>query len=265
MKIQVICSPGLGDFLIFHIASYHLQRAGWDVETITPHQFGWLPRSHLDNIDAILLQEDNGPLAQKVKHANVPVYRFIGSYREEKHGPLNPNLDFVADLKQPMVENVVNCLKTLFHIDATKQNGLQIPPHLQHRKFPNRVLLHTTSGDIKRNWPLDKFEKIASFLKQEGFEPTFLPLFDTVDELASYIYESGYFIGNDSGPGHLASLLQIPHVILGREAKHMLHWRPGWLAGEILTPPPFKFCENRWRHFISVNSVKRAFYRIKCN
>ena len=68
---------------------------------------------------------------------------------------------------------------------------------------------------MTRNWPQEKFLKIAYLLKESGYDPVFIPgkgneewkrfnlkieEFDTLDSLSNYLYESGFFIGNDSGP-----------------------------------------------------------------
>ncbi len=71
----------------------------------------------------------------------------------------------------------------------------------------------------------EKFLKVAAWLSREGYDPVFTvapyeqsewsgPLFPQLEDLASFLYESGAFLGNDSGTGHLASLLKIPHLII---------------------------------------------------
>jgi hypothetical protein len=70
------------------------------------------------------------------------------------------------------------------------------------------------------------------------------------------------FVGNDSGPGHIASCLHIPHLIIGRSARHMRFWRPGWLPGAIVTPPSWipnfkgwRIRENYWQTFVGAGNV----------
>lgn len=271
MKIAVVCAPGVGDAVILHIVSHHLALAGFDVLTDTPHQFGrWLSDYHFgpyENCDAIFLQYDNTARSKRIHDLDKPVYTFYGSYQLSKHGPLRPGLDYVSDLNRTMVDNVVTSLKTLFALPATSANGFTPPPGLIHRRFEKRVAIHTTSGAPSRNWPLPKFEKVAHWLESQGYEPALLPQFPSLEELTSFIYESGYFLGNDSGPGHIASCLQIPNLIIGREERHMRHWRPGWGLTEIVVPPRwipnwknFRLREKKWKSFIStkrvINSLK---------
>jgi hypothetical protein len=265
-KITVVCSSGVGDAVILKIVSHHLLLAGFDVGTFTPHHFGkWESDAKFGDwreCDAIFLQHDNGPKSKEIQHCGKEVYTFYGSYNPAKHPPLRPGYDFVSDLNQTMVQNVIAALKALFNIDAGPDNGLVPPPNLTHRKYIRRVAIHTTSGHPSRNWPLKKFQKIAKWLESQGYSPEIMPPFPTLEDLTSFIYESGYLIGNDSGPGHIASLLKIPHLIIGREEKHMRHWRPGWLPGTILTPPTWipnwkglRLREREWKRFVPTRKV----------
>ena len=89
-----------------------------------------------------------------------------------------------------------------------------------------------------------------------------LPNFPTLDDLASFIYESGFLIGNDSGTGHLASALEIPTLtIIQTTSKKGFRWRPGWTNG-IVIKPFFKLkLKNKtyWQCFISTKKVLKAF------
>lgn len=93
-----------------------------------------------------------------------------------------------------------------------------------------------------------------------------LPEFPTVSELAAYLYESHFLIGNESGTGHLASNLGIPTLIVAGCPKQMILWRPGFLLGQVITPPSyipnFKFLrlrEKKWQTFISPRRILKAF------
>lgn len=265
-QIEIVCAAGIGDALIFHIASYHLSLAGLSVTTVTPHRFGkWFDGYRFSDVpiaDTIFLQHDNSLKAKQIHASNRSVYTFYGSHLESKHGPLRSGFDYVCNPKLCMVENLVLAIQTLFHLPATPENGFHPPPHLIHRRYPRRIAIHTGSSDKDKNWPLEKFMQVADFLKNQGYEPTFLPLFPTLEELASFIYESGFFLGNDSGPGHIASCLNIPHLIIGRDQKQMELWRPGWLKGTILTPSPWipnckplRIRKNWWKSLIPTKKV----------
>lgn len=280
MKIAVVCSIGLGDCLIMHIASHHLSQAGYDVTTFSDHLEGfgsWLKgysfakqpkieevEEALSAFDAVILQHDNSEKAKKIRAFHPNVYGFFGSHLISKHGPLT-TLDYVCDPSKCMVENVVLAMQKWFQ-RGSPENGFCPPPHLIHKKNPKKIIIHSGSSDLNRNWPLKHFQKIARNLEKEGYAPFFItknekPVFSSLEELASEIYESGAFLGNDSGPGHLASCLQIPSLIIGKDYKHLQLWMPGWLPPVVVTPPKitsyFKCTRPYWKHFIRPNQITK--------
>ncbi len=294
-RLAIVCSDGLGDGLVMLIASCHLRTIGYEPVIFSPHLSGfgpWLPeerpRPHpkswpeaLETFDAVLLQHDNTARAHAIaslRTPRFPVYVFYTNYRLSKHGPLpNPLVfDYCFDESRTMVDNIVCGLEALFSSKALSDTGLRPPAHLVHRKFDRRVALHPISGHPFRNWPKRKFLALSKRLKSLGFEPFFLLtpdlrgewpeenalFFSSLQDLAAFIYESGYFIGNNSGPGHLASSLSIPTLILGHQELHLRFWRPGWLQGGILFPSrkiPKPLRDRYWKLFISIRSVLNSF------
>ncbi len=277
-KIAVVCAPGIGDGLILHIASHNLVRMGYEVTTFHDHLVGfgkWLAgyrfakQPDLEKIeeifapfDLILLQHDNSAKAKKIRALPKKVFSLYGSHRVSKHGILL-ECDYVCDPNRTMVDNVVKAVVQWFGA-ASKENGLIPLPNLIHRKYPRRVAIHSTSGAMEKNWPEKKFAAIARHLEKEGYNPIFLTqgkknLCPTLEDLASFLYESGSFLGNDSGPGHLASYLKIPSLIIGKEEKQMRLWRPGWLLSEIAVPPlwssRWKWTRSRWKIFITQKNI----------
>ncbi len=288
VNIAVICSQGLGDALIMHIASHNLVKAGFKVVTFSDHLGGfgpWLPGYSFakqpslatipevfKSFDAIILQHDNSQKAIAIKRLNIKNFGFYGSHKPEKHGPLTP-FDYVCNPTLCMVDNVVLALTQWFNL-SSKKNGLTPPPNLIHKKYPKRVVIHPSSSDPCRNWPLKRYERIASALKDKGYDPVFIskddaPLFTSLEDLSSFIYESGSFIGTDSGPGHLASNLNIPCTILGTSYHHLRLWRPGWHPPQVITPPKwssrFKWTRKHWKSFIPTTIVIKNIINSKLN
>ncbi len=296
-RIAVVCAPGIGDALILHIASFQLQTHGYEVVTFSNHlaSFGsWLKgfqfapqpsNDHLhetfDSFDAIFLQHDNSLKARQITLLNKPIYIFYGSHVLSKHGPLRYGYDYVCDQSQTMVDNILRAIQTLFRLSSsTPENGLKAPAGLIYRRHTKRAAIHPTSAAAEKNWPRHKFLELSKWLETQGYEPVFLappaekslwggPEIANLEALASFIYESGLFIGNDSGPGHIASYLKIPHLIFGTGKRHMRFWRPGWMEGIIATPPSwipnfkgFRLRERYWRNFIT---TKGAINRLKKN
>ena len=107
-----------------------------------------------------------------------------------------------------------------------------------------RVVIHTGAGHPVRKWPVERFNELAARLRAAGWEVVMLddslrdlgPLLDT-------LATAGRFIGNDSGPGHLAALLGVPtFTIFGPQLPELFapqHPQAAWIEG---APCPYKPC-----------------------
>lgn len=183
-----------------------------------------------------------------------------------------------------MVEQAVAfCSERMGLVGAHDGVGLQVPPNLKHRLYPRRVMLHPLSYNEKKNWPAHKYVALARQLRKEGYDPQFvlspkerrdhlevfgtefeIPPFADAQALAAYLYESGYVIGNDSGVGHLASMLGIPVLTIYRKRRDGFCWRPGWGQGHVVRPAVSPgILRNQWRRFLSVGRVLRSFHVLR--
>ncbi len=298
MKAAVICSKGMGDGLMMMVASHRLKLEGYEVTTFQDtlgEPCDWFPghafakRSTIETLDCfdfILLQNDNTPFSfDLIDRYREKIHVFYASYEEGKHRPRTPN-DYLFNRCNPMVTNIAEGIASLLgKVDPILENGITIPKELSYRKYQKRVIIHPTSTTPKRTWTAEKFIQVAQDLEKKGYSPVFsvspserkewlsllnnrfpLPEFPTVSELAAYLYESHFLIGNESGTGHLASNLGIPTLIVARCPKQMILWRPGFLLGQVITPPSyipnFKFLrlrEKKWQTFISPHRILKAF------
>ncbi len=289
MKFAIVCASGIGDGLLMQIAAFHLRRLGHDVVTFSNPLLSfanWFPgfefRPQPENIeetfapfDAIVLQHDNTIKAKKISSLAKEVHIFYGAHVPSKHGPLRPLLDVQFDRDVCMAENIRRGVETLFSGPTpTLENGLTPPSHLHFGKFEKRIAIHPTSTAEEKNWPKTSFLKLKDKLIKAGLDPIFIappeeaplwnsPLFPTLSSLAEFLYESNCLIGNDSGPGHLASNLGLPTLIIGESLRHLALWRPGWRQGAIAHPPCWtektKFTRHNWKRFITVSRVYSQF------
>ncbi len=296
-RIAIICAAGIGDALITSIAAHHLRKKGMDAVVFSPHLQGfgrWLEEGEylpyaedwaeaLRDFEAVLLQHDNTPRAKSIlglRAKGLPVYVFYTNYRLSKHGPLLQGFDFPFDEGLPMVENTKAGVKALFGIEAGGRSVLSPPEGLVHRKFGQRVLIHPMSTSEDKNWVRERFLGLAKKLKRRGLEPLFIlspserdafpeglpaPRFPTLADLANAVYESGAFIGNDSGPAHLASYFSIPLAVIC-QGRQMPLWSPGWHAPRLILPPRWvpnikgmRLRENKWKYFITTKRVLNLF------
>lgn len=307
-KAAVICASGIGDGLLMMIAAHQLEKGGYEVTVFHDQknslsslfktsQFELHPpydslEKRVREFDLLLVENDHSKRAYA-----------LFSFRDEKKlkniifffptpSKKKRDCDFLFNPKLPVASNIVKgCEKALYLKHVTKENGLSLPKEGSYRKYSNRIVIHPTSNDKKRNWRASQFLRLAKKLMQEGFstafalspeereewlfvekEGAFLPSFKSLAEVAHYIYESGTFIGNDSGLGHLASNLKIPTLTISGNPKRVRLWRPDWFIGEVVTLPfplpNFKgihlpLRENFWQYFISVRRTLNAFHQLK--
>lgn len=285
-NIAFIMSPRLGDSLISMVTVNNLIRNGYTVTVFGDYinqlkdWFPWAevkPRPNVSDVEEILKNFDIVLLAfQADVLGDMAWHPAVYILEQSVYNRLQISY---ADIQVQFAEHLF-LLK-----DIVRTNNIIMPVELVHRKYKQRIVIHPTSFEISKNWLPSRFLHLAKLLKAKGFMPEFivspkerqewiwvlaegfaLPEFSSLDAVAHWIYQSGYFIGNDSGIGHLASNLGIPTVTLCMRAKVMRRWRPSWAPGVALAPPawlitrPLK--ERFWKYFISVKQVLRAFQQL---
>lgn len=297
MKIAIVCAEGIGDALITSIAAHALRKAGHNVTIFSPHlqSFGkfleegnYLPLSPnweetLSSFDATLLQHEDSKKAKEIfllRKKNLIIYTIYTNYRTSKHGPLLPGYDYPVDETKPMAYNICKAMRDLFNLKTNGQNSLLPTLPLIHRKYEQRILIHPMSMQEDKNWVKSKFLKLGKKLKEKGMDPLFIlspkerpfwpgtihaPHFATLAELTETVYESGFLIGNDSGPAHLASYYSIPHIVIA-QGRQMPLWSTGWYPPMIVRPARWvpnlkgmRLREKKWKHFITTRQVLKEF------
>lgn len=310
-RAGVFCHNGLGDGVNCLVLSNNLHLNGWNVDTYQNtigSMQNWFPHLHVDPYPKIeelprilstydwffVVQNDTDPFIQKLIQEGK---RRFPDHMKVLYLYPSPNivnepyyLDCLTNPRASIAENMrIVCEKVLRLPKITKSNGFIPPIGLIHHKYPQRVVVHPTSARITRNWPKEKFVKLALHLKDEGYDLTFVPggakeceewkdvedlgfqvmSFASLDRLSQYIYESGYLIGNDSGLGHLASALNVPTLTLCRRKAWANMWAPSFHKGVVITPSSlipnirgFRLRDQHWKKFISVEKVLRNFKKL---
>jgi lipopolysaccharide heptosyltransferase III len=114
------------------------------------------------------------------------------------------------------------------------------------------AVLHPFASTPEKTWPAERFIAIAERLRDKaGMEPVFLagPTDDTsafvrfrmyqsapLAEVKSVIAGSQLFIGNDSGPAHIAAAFGVPSVVLFGPSNPVT-WAPWKTEAKVLTAP----------------------------
>ena len=132
----------------------------------------------------------------------------------------------------------------------------EIPPA---RLFPARpggsghyAVIHPTASRPEKAWPAARFREVAAHLRADcGLDPVFIGAntqelapfsgFRTLagaplGELIDFMAGAALFLGNDSGPAHIAAALRVPSVVLFGASDPAI-WGPWKAPAETIAAP----------------------------
>jgi len=281
-RIAFVMSPRLGDALLSMIIVYNLHRQGYKVDVYSNYLYAlrdWFPYVSIQKY----------PESPKATLTDYDV--LLHTYRHDILGDADQWHDRVVVFDDDPLHKrcismvklqVLLCEEILGLKEVTTENGLIAPEGLVHRRHAQRVVIHPEASLPSKCWLPQRFVKLAQQLKTQGYQPEFvvapnerernqwivendfsMPEHTSLDALARWLYQSGWFVGNDSGIGHLASNLGIPTVSLMQRPKTMRRWRPDWAPGEVVLPSlPLilkQLKEKYWKYCIPTRKVMAAF------
>lgn len=152
------------------------------------------------------------------------------------------------------------CWQALAEALELNLDKAQLPAPLCATPDRRGILVHTGAAQPVRVWPLERYHAVIGKLRQLGWrvqvvcdpgqrewwlqhgEAGLAPPHDLAG-LMALLDEASLFIGNDSGPGHLAAALGVPtFTIFGPQLPELFapaHPAAEWVAGH---PCPHKPC-----------------------
>ena len=126
----------------------------------------------------------------------------------------------------------------------------------------NEILIHSGAKQSVRVWPLEHYRQLTARLRQKNYPVQVacdpdqrdwwlnagennVRVPQTIIELLATVDRAAVFIGNDSGPGHLAALAGVPtFTLFGPQLPEWfapLHRDAEWIEGK---PCPYKPCSD---------------------
>lgn len=283
-----VMSPALGDTLNLLIVAHNLVRAGWRVDVFGDHAYtlaAWFP--HFSIAPALTPGEAREVLARYPYVIQMHRDRPLAQLRDWHAGFIDLHEAEYAQNPYCMAKRFADFAAARFDLyDVETSNGMEAPAGLRFRKHVSRVAVHPEASTPDKRWLPQRFLELFQRLHAAGMQVEFVlearersrwehlagelpPLrsFASSAQLAAWLYESGWFIGNDSGVGHLASALGIPTLTVFRRRRVAQRWRPGFTAGDIVLPswwvPTAGLKERWWRESISVGRVLKAFCALR--
>jgi heptosyltransferase-3 len=109
------------------------------------------------------------------------------------------------------------------------------------------AVIHAIAATPDKTWPAANFLAVADYLAQSGVSPVFIGAADDdltpfrryrtlqapLSEIKSLLTSASLFIGNDSGPAHMAAAFGLPSVVIFGPSDPAI-WGPWRTAGEVV-------------------------------
>lgn len=113
---------------------------------------------------------------------------------------------------------------------------------------PPYAVLHPLASAPGKMWPADRFAALAAWLRDTGMEPVFIGAASddlspyagfrcvkgsSLDEVKMLLQGASLFVGNDSGPAHMAAAFGVPVVVLFGASDPVI-WGPWKTPAEMM-------------------------------
>jgi ADP-heptose:LPS heptosyltransferase len=112
-----------------------------------------------------------------------------------------------------------------------------------------RVLIHPGAAHRVRIWPRERYDDLAGRMRAAHWDVGFVDLNADLNQLVDTLASADRFVGNDSGPGHVAALLGVPtFTIFGPQLPELFapqHPESRWIEG---APCCYKPCFDSCRY-----------------
>lgn len=213
--VAVALPPPIGDSLIGLVLVNNLVRNGY-----RPVVFGWVAEQLADGLPGVEVRQPGA--CPRAFETVIELWKTDYGAALSRSGQ-TLRLDQLPEYggTKHMVERIVDVATHVLELrEVTRSNGLVVPAGVMRGRFANRVAIHPTGSHPEKMWDRDKFIALSRALARRQFVPSFLvspgEMSDWNDvaraghevnalprlgDVATWIAESRWFIGNDSGLG----------------------------------------------------------------
>lgn len=283
-RIAIHAGSKIGDSLISMVFARNFRENGYNVSVFSDPLITLAPLFPGYQIEPAIGDRQRDT---KLESFDLRLFPANGEYLRHKNPTIEQRLIEKSRPifhRQELLPRVFEKLcRTVFGLKNTYHDPGMLAPMGRFRKHKKRIAIHPTSSREDKNWQKHKFLQVAHSLQERGFEPVFVlapneaadwkrsgfPIYcANLLEIASFLYESGLFFGNDSGLGHLASAMHHATVTLCPRKKQGRRWGPAWGKSVMLYPwlhlPGPRMKERFWKYFISPQRALDALLAQHC-
>jgi ADP-heptose:LPS heptosyltransferase len=232
LKLLIIRPGAIGDVIVSLPALEFLAATAAEVEVWTPPAcvplIGWAGRVRsIASVSLDLLELGYDPPARSLMRQFDRVVSWYGASRPEfREAVAGMPVEFHAAL--PAGAHAVD-----FYMRQVGGHNGAVPrievPGVAKRDF---IAIHPFSGSPKKNWPLERFQELASavplpveFVAGPEEQLPVARRFEDLPDLARWLASARVYCGNDSGVTHLAAAAGTPVVSIFRCTSPEL-WAP---------------------------------------
>ncbi len=143
----------------------------------------------------------------------------------------------------------LNLHRTAYWGKHAHRFGWEVKPLPLRPPSGRHIVIHIGAAQPTRRWPTERFATIANQLTAAGWQVTQIDETQgSLDALIEKLATADHFIGNDSGPGHIAALLGVPTFTIGPQLPEVFatqHPKGTWING---APCKYKPCRDYCRY-----------------
>ncbi|HEV2447337.1 MAG TPA: glycosyltransferase family 9 protein [Candidatus Sulfopaludibacter sp.] len=168
---------------------------------------------------------------------------------------------FVYNLRIPRAQRILGVERTvhtaehlasaMFWLGAPRQEIPRAKLAANDVRHSAIAVIHPVAATPGKTWRADGFLAVAGHLRRTGIEPVFIGAQNDdlapfaayrvvrgapLAEIKSLLASAALFVGNDSGPAHMAAAFGLPVVVLFGASDPAI-WGPWRTAAEIVTAP----------------------------
>ncbi len=151
------------------------------------------------------------------------------------------------------VHTVEHLASAIFYLGAPVSEipRASLYPAAAHPAASNVAVIHAVAATPAKTWPADRFVAVAHHLRECGLDPVFIgavtddltPFREfravagaSLSEIKRLLASASLFVGNDSGPAHMAAAFGLPVIVIFGSSDPEI-WGPWRTPSEVLSSP----------------------------